>query len=82
MCIRDRLGSIADKGLIFVADIPRDTQVWIKKPQGKQRPRAVGASGATRMDQLKANIAAADVSLSPEVLDGIQQIFMRHARTL
>jgi len=38
--------------------------------------------GATSMDQLKSNIAAADVQLSPEVLDGIQQIFMRHARTL
>ncbi|HEY0854909.1 MAG TPA: aldo/keto reductase [Devosia sp.] len=38
--------------------------------------------GATTMDQLKTNIAAADVSLSPEVLDGIQQIFMRYARTL
>lgn len=48
------LGRIADKGLIFVADIPRDTQVWIKKPPGEQRPRAVGASGATRVDQLKA----------------------------
>lgn len=38
--------------------------------------------GATTMDQLKTNIAAADVTLSPEVLDGIQQIFMRYARTL
>lgn len=38
--------------------------------------------GATTMDQLRTNIAAADVSLSPEVLDGIQQIFMRYARTL
>ena len=38
--------------------------------------------GATTMDQLKTNIAAADVSLSPEVLGGIQQIFMRYARTL
>ncbi|WP_423066477.1 aldo/keto reductase [Devosia sp. CN2-171] len=38
--------------------------------------------GATSMDQLKTNIAAADVKLSPEVLDGIQQTFMRYARTL
>jgi aryl-alcohol dehydrogenase-like predicted oxidoreductase len=38
--------------------------------------------GATTMEQLKVDIAAADVELSPEVLDGIQQIFMRHARTL
>jgi aryl-alcohol dehydrogenase-like predicted oxidoreductase len=38
--------------------------------------------GATTMDQLKANIAAADVTLSNEVEAGIQQIFMRYARTL
>ena len=38
--------------------------------------------GATTMEQLRTNIAAADVSLSEEVLDGIQQIFMRYARTL
>ena len=38
--------------------------------------------GATTMEQLKTNIAAADLKLSKEVLDGIQQIFMRYARTL
>ena len=38
--------------------------------------------GATTMDQLKTDIAAADVKLTPAVLDGIQQIFMRYARTL
>lgn len=38
--------------------------------------------GATKMDQLKSNIDAAGVTLSSEVLDGIHQIFMRHARTL
>jgi len=38
--------------------------------------------GATTMDQLKTNIDAADVELSEEVLEGIQQIFMRYARTL
>jgi aryl-alcohol dehydrogenase-like predicted oxidoreductase len=38
--------------------------------------------GATNMDQLKSNIDAVDVKLSPEVIEGIQQIFMRHARTL
>src|SRR5688572_7485593 len=38
--------------------------------------------GATTMEQLKTNIAAAEVTLSNEVLDGIQQIFMRYARTL
>ena len=38
--------------------------------------------GATSMEQLKTDIASADVTLSPEVLDGIQQIFMRYARTL
>ena len=38
--------------------------------------------GATTIEQLKANIGAADVTLSEEVLAGIQQIFMRYARTL
>jgi len=38
--------------------------------------------GATTMEQLKTNIAAADVELSDAVLDEIQQIFMRYARTL
>lgn len=38
--------------------------------------------GATTMEQLKTNIAAADVTLSDEVQAGIQQIFMRYARTL
>jgi aryl-alcohol dehydrogenase-like predicted oxidoreductase len=38
--------------------------------------------GATTMDQLKLDIDAADVELSDEVLAGIQQIFMRYARTL
>ena len=38
--------------------------------------------GATSMEQLKLDIAAADVTLSDAVLDGIQQIFMRYARTL
>ncbi|HEV2517143.1 MAG TPA: aldo/keto reductase [Devosia sp.] len=38
--------------------------------------------GATTMEQLKTNIAAADVELSEAVLAEIQQIFMRYARTL
>jgi aryl-alcohol dehydrogenase-like predicted oxidoreductase len=38
--------------------------------------------GATTMEQLKLNIAAADLTLSQEVLDDIQQIFMRYPRTL
>jgi aryl-alcohol dehydrogenase-like predicted oxidoreductase len=38
--------------------------------------------GATTMEQLKINIAAADLSLSREVLDDIQQIFMKYPRTL
>jgi aryl-alcohol dehydrogenase-like predicted oxidoreductase len=38
--------------------------------------------GATTMEQLKTNIDAAGVSLDADVLDGIQQIFMRYARTL
>ena len=38
--------------------------------------------GATTMEQLKSNIAAAELTLDQEVLDGIQQIFMRYPRTL
>ena len=38
--------------------------------------------GATTMEYLKTDIDAADLKLGPDVLDGIQQIFMRHARTL
>ncbi len=38
--------------------------------------------GATTMEQLSTNIAAADVELSEVVLNEIQQIFMRFARTL
>jgi len=38
--------------------------------------------GATTMEQLRTNIAAADVELSDAVLNEIQQIFMRYARTL
>lgn len=38
--------------------------------------------GATTMDQLKVNIAAADIELSEAVMNEIQQIFMRYARTL
>ena len=38
--------------------------------------------GATTMEQLRANIAAADLTLGPEILEGIQQIYMRYARTL
>ncbi|WP_439601366.1 aldo/keto reductase [Devosia sp.] len=38
--------------------------------------------GATTMEQLKSNIAAADVQLSPVALDEIQQIFMRYALAL
>jgi aryl-alcohol dehydrogenase-like predicted oxidoreductase len=38
--------------------------------------------GATTMDQLKVDIDAAEVELSDAVLAGIQQIFMRYARTL
>ncbi|KQU95584.1 aldo/keto reductase [Devosia sp. Root105] len=38
--------------------------------------------GATTMEQLKTNIGAADVELSEAVLNDIQQIFMRYARTL
>ncbi len=38
--------------------------------------------GATTMEQLRTNIAAKDVKLSDEVLEGIHQIFMRYARTL
>src|SRR5688572_2663452 len=38
--------------------------------------------GATTMEQLKLDIAAADVQLSEAVLDEIQQIFMLYPRTL
>ena len=38
--------------------------------------------GATNMEQLKTNIDAAEVHLSQDVLDDIQQIFMRFPRTL
>lgn len=38
--------------------------------------------GATTMEQLRSDIAAADVTLSDEVMADIHQIFMRHARTL
>ncbi|WP_417310713.1 aldo/keto reductase [Devosia sp.] len=38
--------------------------------------------GATSMEQLKTDIGAADITLSDAVLDGIQQIFQRHARTI
>ena len=34
------------------------------------------------MEQLKTDIAAADLTLSEDVLEGIQQIFMKYARTL
>jgi aryl-alcohol dehydrogenase-like predicted oxidoreductase len=38
--------------------------------------------GATSMEQLTTDIEAANLTLSEEVLDGIQQIFMRYPRTL
>lgn len=38
--------------------------------------------GATSLKQLKTNIGAADITLSEEVLAGIQAIFMQHARPL
>lgn len=38
--------------------------------------------GATSMEQLKVNIAAADVTLSDAVLSEIQEIFMQYPRTL
>jgi aryl-alcohol dehydrogenase-like predicted oxidoreductase len=38
--------------------------------------------GATSMEQLRTNIDAAELTLSPEVQAGIQQIFMRYPRTL
>jgi aryl-alcohol dehydrogenase-like predicted oxidoreductase len=38
--------------------------------------------GATTMEQLKVNIAAANLELSEPVMNEIQQIFMRYARTL
>ena len=38
--------------------------------------------GATTMDQLKTNIAAADIHLDDQVMNDIQQIFMKFPRTL
>jgi aryl-alcohol dehydrogenase-like predicted oxidoreductase len=38
--------------------------------------------GATSPQQLENNIAAADLTLSRQVMDGIQDIFKRHPRTL
>ena len=38
--------------------------------------------GATSMEQLRTDIGAADLTLAPEVLEDIQQIFMRYPRTL
>lgn len=38
--------------------------------------------GATTMDQLKTDIASADLSLSEEVIAGIEKIFMQYPRTL
>ena len=38
--------------------------------------------GATSMEQLQADISAADLTLDQAVVDGIQQIFMRYPRTL
>ncbi|WP_421758666.1 aldo/keto reductase [Devosia sp.] len=38
--------------------------------------------GATTMDQLKVNISAADCHLDEQVLNDIQQIFMKYPRTL
>ena len=38
--------------------------------------------GATSMEQLKADIAAADLRLEEEVMDGIHDIFVRYPRTL
>jgi aryl-alcohol dehydrogenase-like predicted oxidoreductase len=38
--------------------------------------------GATTMEQLKANISAADCHLDEQVLNDIQQIFMKYPRTL
>jgi aryl-alcohol dehydrogenase-like predicted oxidoreductase len=38
--------------------------------------------GATSLDHLKTDIDAAALTLSNEVQQGIQQIFMRYARTL
>jgi len=38
--------------------------------------------GATSMDQLRTDIAAADIELSEAVLDGIHDIFVRYPRTL
>lgn len=38
--------------------------------------------GATTMEQLRTDIAAAELTLGAELLDDIQQIFMRYPRTL
>ena len=38
--------------------------------------------GATTMDQLKTNIAAADIHLDDQIMNDIQQIFMKFPRTL
>jgi aryl-alcohol dehydrogenase-like predicted oxidoreductase len=38
--------------------------------------------GATNLEQLKSDIDAAELSLGDDVLDGIQDIFMRYPRTL
>lgn len=38
--------------------------------------------GATSLEQLQTNIGSADITLSQDVLDGIQKIFMQHARPL
>jgi aryl-alcohol dehydrogenase-like predicted oxidoreductase len=38
--------------------------------------------GATSMEQLRSDIGAAELTLSDEVLDDIQRIFMRYPRTL
>lgn len=47
------LAYVAGKGLIFVADIPRDTRVWKIKPACETRPKSVGASGGLRVDQIQ-----------------------------
>lgn len=38
--------------------------------------------GATSLEQLKTNIGAADITLSDDVLDGIQEIYRQHPRPL
>ncbi|HHS82301.1 MAG TPA: aldo/keto reductase [Devosia sp.] len=38
--------------------------------------------GATSLEQLKTDIGAADISLSDDVLDGIQEIYRQHPRPL